>query len=979
MKSVRSTTGIDPAGPGNEPSTRVRFGPYLLDRVDQRLWNGEDHVPLPPKAFDLLSFLVARPGLLATKEDLLDGVWPDTYVSDAVLKVTVGELRRALGDSAQAPHWIQTVHRRGYRFIADVEGAEPSVPAPVARTEPIDPDHVVGRRAMFEDLFAAFAAACSGDRRTVFLTGPPGVGKTAVVDCLVAHQAGTEALVAHGQCRESYGEGEAYLPILEAVGGLCRGERAPAVMSILRRHAPSWLLQMPWVLDDDDRRAVEEAARHVGRERMLREIADGLEELSRDCPLLLILEDLHWSDPSTVDVLSTLAQRTSPARLLIVATYRPIDAVLSDHPVKSLKQDLVARGRGVELPVQLLGKEDIGAYVEHLLSVPAPPEVVDLIHRRTEGNALFMTTLVSDLVEQGCVERVDDRLELRRSIEEIEGLFPDELKQILERHVERLAPESLRLLECASVIAREFNASMVAALLGDDGRTVEDQLEMLGRGENFVRSIGVERSADGSVTGRYEFGHVLHRHALYDRLGKARRAALHAQVAEILEKAGAGPAQLAYHYHAGGRTEEAIENWHRAGDVAMGRKASVEAIAHCERALSLLAESAASEARDARELTLLTVVGPALGNVYGHGAPRVEEVYARARDLAGRAGGGLEMMGVLAGLFQFYVSRARCLEAREVAEQLRLITDHETAPLIRRSGLLLCGVASTYLGEIDRADEELERTLAMADGDESTQWGYLADGQACAFAAQVHHLRGDAKRAVERADEAIALGVVAKDPFAQAIGLHFASVIHRWRRDVEATRESATRLREIADEHGFEVWRPVSRWTLGWVEAESGDTTAGLEAMRAAMETYRQSGNETARTDYLGTQATVCLAAGAIPEGIALVEEALEQVERSHERFHEAELHRIRAALLASGPDAEKAAECAIEISRAQGARALELRALVTLCTVLGTKRNAKKKARDALARLYDELPSDLDTPDRADARRVLGRDEPHV
>lgn len=951
---------------------RSRFGPYVLDRVDHRLWKGEDPVPLPPKAFDLLSHLVANAGVLATKDELLDALWPETYVSDAVLKVTVGELRRALGDRAQAPAWIQTVHRKGYRFIGRVE-SDPPPPNAAAAGSPVPPpraDDVVGRTELLGRLTELFAEARTAERRTVFLTGAPGVGKTAVVDRIVEHLASHGALVARGQCRESYGEGEAYLPILEAVGGLCKGEYEAEALPVLSRHAPSWLIQMPWVLGDEDRATVEAAARHAGRERMLREVADGFEELGRDRPVVLVLEDLHWSDPSTVDVLSTLAQRTGPARLLIVGTYRPIEARAESHPVRKLAQDLRARGRCTELPVDLLPPEEIAAYLTRRFGVPPPAELVDLVHRRTEGNALFLVVLASDLLEQGCVARDGERLELRRPLAEIEGLLPDELKQILARHVERLPDETVRLLECASVVGREFTARLVADVLEEDASRVEGALEELGRRQDFVRSEGVERIA-GGVTGRYRFEHVLHRHALYDRVGAVARAALHGKVADRLAAEGAGPAELAYHFDAAARIDEAIESWHRAGDVAVGRKASVEAIGHFERALEAIAGLPDTRPHEERELRILTAIGPALGNVHGHGAPRVEEVYARARELADRIEAAPELMGVLAGLFQFYVCRARMPESRRIAEQLRRITDRESEPLVRRSGQLLCGVASTYLGELRRASDELESTIALAEGHDSLQWGYLADGQACAFAGQVHYLLGDEKTAIGRAEEAVELGVRAGDPYAEAIGHHFSSVIHRWRRDTQATRASVERLLANADENGFELWRLVGRWTAGWVRAASGGVAEGLAAMDAALRDYAATGNETAMTDYLASQAEVCVESGATDRARELIDQAGVRVERNDERFYEAEVHRIRGVVLAAegDPQAAEAVRTAIEVARGQGARAWELRAWSTLGEL------GAPDAAAGLARLSESMPDHEEAAAPATGRLALGRD----
>lgn len=936
----------DPGRGSVAPAGAVRFGPFRFDPDDERLWNAEEAVPIPPKAVAVLRELIVHAGRLVTKQDLLDAAWPDTHVADGVLKVAIRDLRRALDDRAQSPRWIQTVHRRGYRFIGEIERAATSRANAAAGTSSTPRGHappsgrdVIGREALLAELHRLLDEALSGERRTVFLTGQPGVGKTSIVERFSETALSTEdrALVASGQCRESYGEGEAYQPILEALAELCREPRSPDVLPTLRKHAPTWLAQMPWVAPPEDVPDTPPTAAQGGhRERMLREIAEAFEAMARDHGLVLVLEDLHWSDPSTLDVVSTLAQRPTSARLLILGTYRPIDAILSGHAVKPLKQDLVGRARALELVVPLLDRNDVAAFLQHELGGVAPDELVELVYRRTEGNPLFMATFVADLVGQECVGLAGDRVELTRPVNEIEALLPDELKQILERHVDRLAPESLRILECASVVGREFTSVEVAGALGDEPAEVEAALEELSRRDDFVHSTGVQRLADGAMTGGYAFGHVLHQHALYDRLGIVRRAEIHGRVADQLAAADAGPARLAYHYHAGGRPEEAIDAWEKAGRLAMARWANVEAFRHLENALARLRESPESTERDARELALLTAIGPPIGAVYGPGSPKVAEIYDRARELSDRAESGPEVYPVLAGLFTFYVARARFLEARDVAEQLRAMCDQIGEPIMQRSAHLLCGVARLYLGELAPATESLE--AAIEKGGPTYQWGYSVDSLACAFSSQALQLAGDTARAQARTERAVALAREVGDTYTESMVLHFASVVHRWRGDAAATRRCTDRILAVSEEQRLELWQSVVLWTRGWVEAREGDLERGLASMREAMRVYGESGTDTARTDYLGSQAEVCLEAGEIVEGLALIDEALAQVERSGERFFEAELYRIRGLLLleraddgADRADARTALERAVEIARAQGARAWQVRAEASL------------------------------------------------
>ena len=277
-----------------KPNQQVTFHPFRLDLGNQRLWREEQAVPLTLKAFALLQYLAERPGQLVTKEELLEAVWPETYVTDAVLKVRIGELRKALGDDVKAPRFIETAQRRGYRFIGKV----------MTETERWRDDHspprlVVGRTAELAYLQSCLAPVLGGQRQIVFVTGEPGIGKTTLVEAFL-RGADASLLIARGQCLEQYGGGEAYLPWLDAFSRLCR-EREGCI-ALLRRHAPMWLVQMPWLLDEEERAALQRETAGATRARMLREMAEAIEALTAETPLALALEDLHWSDYSTLDL-----------------------------------------------------------------------------------------------------------------------------------------------------------------------------------------------------------------------------------------------------------------------------------------------------------------------------------------------------------------------------------------------------------------------------------------------------------------------------------------------------------------------------------------------------------------------------------------------------------------------------------------------------------------------------------------------------
>ncbi|PON15935.1 hypothetical protein C2W62_21120 [Candidatus Entotheonella serta] len=323
------------------------FGPFRLDATTGCLWRGDELVDLSPKPLALLSYLVGHAGAVVSKEDLLDAVWPETAVSEGVLTTNMGLIRQMLGESAQTPTYITTVRGRGYRFIAPVTQlmAQGPTPATISETgsEPFGAEGlavrapIIGREAELAQLQKLLERALQGQRQLIWITGEPGIGKTTLVDAWVAHlTSGGQIRHARGQCIAQYGAGEAYLPLLEALDRLGRGEAQAQVVKVLTHQAPIWLSHLPALGDAQHREPGAGVQGTVSRERMLRELVDAIETLSREQPLILVLEDLHWSDVSTVK-LAQLCR--APTRCGAGGDRGDLPSGRHDHPSASHSPD----------------------------------------------------------------------------------------------------------------------------------------------------------------------------------------------------------------------------------------------------------------------------------------------------------------------------------------------------------------------------------------------------------------------------------------------------------------------------------------------------------------------------------------------------------------------------------------------------------------------------------------------------------------
>ncbi|MEW5974451.1 MAG: AAA family ATPase [Acidobacteriota bacterium] len=676
---------------------RIAFGPFLLDTGNLRLSRGGCPVPLTPKAFDVLTYLLQHAGQLVTKDELLKSIWPESFVGDSVLKVCILEIRKALGDRAAAPQFVETVHRRGYRFIGGISDSPSSGGIPDARGEVgdkadslslesqriLEQRHIVGRDSVLQRLRGGLEKAIEGERQTVFVTGDAGMGKTTVLDAFLVSLASEPSIrVAHGQCMEHYGTTEAYLPLLDAFSRLCRRPENALLLSTLSRLAPTWLAQMPSLASSAEAAQLPIQTLGATPERLLREMTEAIEAMTAETPLVLALEDLHWSDYSTLDLIAYLARRREPARLLLVATYRPVEVIVSQHPLRTVKQELQIHGQCVELGLEFLSEEAVSKYLTCRFSEGSvSQEFARFVHRHTDGNPLFVVNVVDFLEAQKRIVKLDGRWEFRDSSKGLHLDVPENLRQMIDRQLARLVAEDQLLLQAASVAGMDFSAGAVAAALGTTGAEGEERLAVMAKRGQFIRDAGVQVFSDGAASARFSFIHSLYQNVIYQHLTENRRRRFHQLIGEHLESAH-GPdcrqvaAELTLHFEQAGDYRRAIHYVRQAAEQAARRHANREASEYLTRAMEWLDQLPQPE-RDVLRVETLEQRGLVWRSM-GDMKRAAQDFEARAE--CAEANGWLSVK--VKALFQFcsalsWFDLRRCLETSQHAAALGIQASDE--------------------------------------------------------------------------------------------------------------------------------------------------------------------------------------------------------------------------------------------------------------------------------------------------------------
>jgi DNA-binding winged helix-turn-helix (wHTH) protein len=816
------------------------FGSFRLDTLEQCLWRGDVRIALTPKVFAVLRYLADHPGRLVTQDELLEAIWPETYVQPEILRKYILELRKILGDDPKAPRYIETLPKRGYRFMAPLEEASlmptsADVPGPVGRDQELDA------------LDGHFRRVLQGQRRIVLVTGEAGVGKSTLLDAFEQRLAGHNGMrIARGQCVEGFGGKEAYYPILDAFGQLIRGPGAEGIIQILASQAPTWLIQFPALLKAEQREALQREILGATRERMVREICEALELLTTTDPLALVLEDLHWADPSTLDLISALARRRGPCKLLVLGTYRPVDVILLQSPLKALRQDLVMHKLCFEIALERLTESDVAGYLAAEFPGDLPADFAELVYRHSEGNPLFMTAIVSDLLKSGLLVNEEGAWRLTARLTQIVPGVPETLQQMLEIQAEHLSEAEQRVLKGASIAGRRFSAWAVAAMLDSDVAEAEDICESLAHRQQFLRPGRAAGVLGAMQSAHYEFRHSLYREALYRRIPEGQRARWHRRLAERAEEllthsnGAAAPdtalelaSELALHFEHGRDFERAARYLILSAENAGRRYAHRDAAAILEHAAGLLSGIAPDAAR------ILQI--------------EILERISDARYAVGDLDGSAEADGAVIAL-----AEERALKVPQVTALTRLarvmaFSDPDACVTVCERAVRVCGLHDDQLLQArtemlagtwqiitngwskQQADRcaAARKKIAEALGPEKPAYYEILYAHVQALHGEYRDAYEIARSGLERAAETRSLVVYLSSLSSLALALMHLG----WWGELRGTLESGM---ELAEKNGNQPWRALFAAMLGWLHMQSFDFAGARRIAGGLLETHAE-------------------------------------------------------------------------------------------------------------------------------------------
>ena len=834
---------------------------------------------------------------------------------------------------------------------------------------------LVGREQEIGLLLERWTQVKDGLGQVVLLSGEAGIGKSRLVQVLKAQVASEpQAWLTPCQCSPYY-QHTALYPMIEMLERVAlrfeREESPPQKLRKLEGFVVQYglplaetvplfatLLSLPLPTDY----APVTGSPEQQKQQTLRALLTILMRIATQQPVLFVVEDLHWVDPTTLELLTLLVDQGPTARILALWTFRP-----------DFSPPWTGRAHLTQVTLPRLPRQQATVMADRVAHGKAlPAEVVEQVVAKTDGVPLFVEELIKMVLESGLLQEREERYELTGPLPPL--AIPATLHDSLMARLDRLAAVK-SLAQLGATLGREFSYELLHAVAPWDEGTVQRGLQQLVEAE-FLYQQGLPPQAT------YVFKHALIQDAAYQSLLRSTRQQYHQRIVHVLEAGFPAtcktqPEVLAHHCTEAGLHAQALGYWQQAGQRAIERSANLEAVSHLTRGLAVLATLPETSERLHQEMDLHLTLGPALMATRGYGAPEVGHTYARAHALGQHGGDPQQQFQALWGLWRFHVVAQAVMQARPLADQLFALAQQAHDPACLLAAQNAVGITLFYLGEFTHALTSFEAAIALYDPEQHRvlAFRYGQDpGVICyAFAALTLWMLGYPDQSLQRSQAALAH---AQDPFSRAYALFWTALPPQFcgrRQTVSAQAATAVAL---STEQQFSLWKEGAMMLQGWAQAHQGHAEEGRAQVSRGLTHWRATGAQRPQPYLLALLGDTYQCGGHVHDGLTVIAEALTEAARYGERWWEAELHRLQGALLlAQRPRREAEAEAcfqqALTIAAGQQARSLALRAAVSLGR-LWQHQGQHERAMQLLAPRYSWFTEGFETADVTEARLLL-------